>query len=267
MSSASSVPTTLPTWQIRLGSTHWTVCDDTTALLFEAAFQSTARVIDVNVSVMDGQKTGEFNVSKMTWAGMPLRRDNHTNNPSPTGMHFEYWDDNGYWTAYNQFDNQNFADCIANGRDNTTIYIGQDENSWYTVDLIGLVQLNMGSGRPRPMQVNGNNVSLDLDAVTPLHLEDNGHVPEEFKCPITQGPFSIPVVAADGHTYELAAIQKWLTAKNKSPVTGKSVAHFHLAVNHNLRKLMIDWVGIHQPDHRSNPKGSAKGKKRMRPIA
>lgn len=262
---SSAVPTTLPNWQIRFGST-WTPCDSSTALLFEAAFQSTARVIDVNVPVMG---THEFNVSMMTWADMPLRRDNYSNNPLPSAMQFEYWDENGFWTSYNQYDNQNFADCIANGRDNTTIYIGQDDSSWYSVDLVGLVQINLGSGRPRPIKSLGNDVSLSGDdkGVDPMHIDDDGNIPDEFKCPITTTPFMIPVIAADGHTYEYAAINKWLTGKNKSPVTGKRLSHFHLTVNHNLRKLMMDWIAIHQPDHASVPQGSAKGKKRMRMMA
>lgn len=264
MSAATaSMPSTLPNWFIRLGSS-WDACDKKTALLFEAAFQSTARVIDVNVPVMGAQKSGEFDVHGMSWADIPLRRDNWSSNPSPTDKVFEYWDDAGFWTAYNSYDNQHFADCIANGRDHTTIYIGND--AWYAVDLLGMVQINSGSGRARPMKQFGNEVTLcgDETSVDPMLIYDDGNVPDEFKCPITQGPFSVPVVAADGHTYEYGSIKKWLTSKNKSPVTGTRLPHFNLTVNHNLRKLMMDWITIHQP---TQPSVSDKGKgKRMRMV-
>lgn len=38
-------------------------------------------------------------------------------------------------------------------------------------------------------------------------------------CPITQMPFVDPVVAADGHTYERAAIERWLEEHDTSPMT------------------------------------------------
>jgi hypothetical protein len=56
---------------------------------------------------------------------------------------------------------------------------------------------------------------------------------------------AVPVVAADGHTYGLDAIGKWLVFSSKSPVTNKPLAHTHLAVNHTLRKIMFEWVAAH----------------------
>ena len=38
--------------------------------------------------------------------------------------------------------------------------------------------------------------------------------PDAFKCPITQERFLDPVVAADGHTYERAAIERWLSGRH-----------------------------------------------------
>ena len=40
-----------------------------------------------------------------------------------------------------------------------------------------------------------------------------------------------PVIAADGHTYERAAMQQWLQQHKTSPVTGASLAHFRLISN------------------------------------
>lgn len=45
-------------------------------------------------------------------------------------------------------------------------------------------------------------------------------VPAEFVCPITQEMMQDPVSTVDGHTYERAAIERWLTRKRTSPLTG-----------------------------------------------
>ena len=40
-----------------------------------------------------------------------------------------------------------------------------------------------------------------------------------------------PVIAADGHTYERAAIQQWLQTKATSPVTSVLLKHTRLVPN------------------------------------
>ena len=47
-------------------------------------------------------------------------------------------------------------------------------------------------------------------------------VPHECLCPITRQIMLDPVVAADGHSYERTAIQKWFdTGNTKSPMTSE----------------------------------------------
>ena len=53
-------------------------------------------------------------------------------------------------------------------------------------------------------------------------------------CPITGEPMVNPVVAADGHTYERAAIARWLQTSDKSPLTGSYLAHKELVPNYVL---------------------------------
>ena len=49
-----------------------------------------------------------------------------------------------------------------------------------------------------------------------------GHkAPAELCCPITMQLLMDPVFCLDGHTYERAAIEKWLSRNNKSPVTNE----------------------------------------------
>ena len=43
-----------------------------------------------------------------------------------------------------------------------------------------------------------------------------------------------PVVAADGHTYERAAIARWLGQSDKSPLTGSILSHKDLVPNYML---------------------------------
>ena len=45
-------------------------------------------------------------------------------------------------------------------------------------------------------------------------------LPSSLMCPLTGGVMTDPVVAADGVTYERAAINEWLQQRDVSPVTG-----------------------------------------------
>ena len=48
-----------------------------------------------------------------------------------------------------------------------------------------------------------------------------------------------PVSTADGHTYERAAIERWLSkGKRTSPLTGAVLESTALIPNHALRKLI-----------------------------
>lgn len=52
-----------------------------------------------------------------------------------------------------------------------------------------------------------------------------------FCCPITKVLMVEPVIAADGHTYEKAAIETWLQQHTISPVTGDFLAHTCIVPN------------------------------------
>ncbi len=53
-----------------------------------------------------------------------------------------------------------------------------------------------------------------------------------------------PVIAADGHSYEKAAMENWLQDHAMSPVTKQALDHPWLTPNINLRKV-IAAVGQH----------------------
>ena len=57
---------------------------------------------------------------------------------------------------------------------------------------------------------------------------------EELHCPITREPMRVPMMAADGFTYEKTAIQRWLTGRGPSatsPMTGEALANHRLVLN------------------------------------
>jgi len=63
-------------------------------------------------------------------------------------------------------------------------------------------------------------------------------VEPDFMCPITHERMGEPVLAADGHTYEREAIEKWLQMHNTSPMTGALLGHRYLTENYALRHII-----------------------------
>ncbi|KAL8612934.1 hypothetical protein ACOMHN_001017 [Nucella lapillus] len=61
----------------------------------------------------------------------------------------------------------------------------------------------------------------------------------ELLCPITMEIMRDPVIAADGYTYDRAAIQQWLeSGRDRSPMTNAVLTHKHLTPNHTLKMLI-----------------------------
>jgi hypothetical protein len=63
----------------------------------------------------------------------------------------------------------------------------------------------------------------------------------DLMCPIMHETMSEPVLAADGHTYERQAIERWLQMHNTSPMTGAPLAHRYLTENFALRHLIASY--------------------------
>eukprot|EP00250_Pteridium_aquilinum_P013074 c21113_g1_i1 orf=212-2392(+) len=66
-------------------------------------------------------------------------------------------------------------------------------------------------------------------------------IPSNFFCPISKVIMENPHVAADGYTYELAAIKQWLQNHKSSPKTNMKLQHKHLIPNHTLRLAILEW--------------------------
>jgi len=72
---------------------------------------------------------------------------------------------------------------------------------------------------------------------------DGAAVPDTFCCPISCEVMRVPVIAADGHTYERSCIEAWLArGKLTSPVTNEALANDALIPNHALRSLIADFT-------------------------
>ena len=90
---------------------------------------------------------------------------------------------------------------------------------------LAILVLNSCNHKQSGMQMWGNNDLVDI--------------PDEFLCPITQEMMENPVVAADGHTYERAAIVQWLQGHRTSPLTNERLKHDTLTDNFALKKAIV----------------------------
>ncbi|KAK3579281.1 hypothetical protein CHS0354_033360 [Potamilus streckersoni] len=67
----------------------------------------------------------------------------------------------------------------------------------------------------------------------------DSHTPDEYLCPITREIMHDPVMAADGYTYERAAIQSWIDSeKDRSPMTNSPLTSKELVPNRSLKMLI-----------------------------
>jgi len=74
---------------------------------------------------------------------------------------------------------------------------------------------------------------------------DSGSVPESFLCPILKEIMREPVLAADGHSYERAAITAWIAQQSrrgsvKSPMTGVALRTTALEPNYSLKSVIAE---------------------------
>jgi hypothetical protein len=67
-------------------------------------------------------------------------------------------------------------------------------------------------------------------------------LPIEFRCPISLGLMTDPVVASDGCTYERASITRWLSKHNTSPTTNLPLQSRTLRQNRAIRNLIQEWL-------------------------
>merc|ERR1719473_84861 len=69
-----------------------------------------------------------------------------------------------------------------------------------------------------------------------------GDLPAHFLCPITCDLLASPVIAADGHTYEMSAIVTWLSSHSTSPVTGTVLPSRVVLPNFGMRSQIAEYM-------------------------
>lgn len=81
--------------------------------------------------------------------------------------------------------------------------------------------------------------------MTPVHnpTMDDEKMPS-FTCPITQELMVEPMSAEDGHSYERAAIERWLEKNVTSPVTNLPLPTKRLTPNITLKKSIEEWKDL-----------------------
>jgi hypothetical protein len=81
-----------------------------------------------------------------------------------------------------------------------------------------------------------------LHAVPLWNSKPGDPVPPQLRCPLLGRVMEEPVTAADGFTYERAAIEEHLAAgRCESPVTGRTLHHQYLVQNQALRSWVREW--------------------------
>lgn len=86
-------------------------------------------------------------------------------------------------------------------------------------------------------------------------------------CPIGKQVMTEPVFAADGHSYEKAAIQRWFWEhgdKATSPMTAEALAHHDLVDNHALKSTIGEMVEAQMRELREAAGAGGAGAKRQR---
>ncbi|KAK9949379.1 hypothetical protein M0R45_004905 [Rubus argutus] len=74
-----------------------------------------------------------------------------------------------------------------------------------------------------------------------VRRDQDSDIPRQFYCPIYKEVMSNPYVAADGFSYELQGIEKWLQSHDTSPMTNLKLKDKVLTPNGTLKLLIRDW--------------------------
>jgi U-box domain len=90
------------------------------------------------------------------------------------------------------------------------------------------------SGNSDNQEPEAKEPPITLPEASPKSSSEKDALPGMPNCPITGEPMIDPVVAADGHSYERAAIARWLQTSDKSPLTGSILPHKELVPNYGL---------------------------------
>ena len=74
------------------------------------------------------------------------------------------------------------------------------------------------------------------------NIMDPNNIPPEFFCCISQDVMTDPVKTMDGHTYDRASIERWLSDHSTSPLTGLNLPSKDIIPNTTLRDIILEFT-------------------------
>src|SRR6056297_11381 len=87
--------------------------------------------------------------------------------------------------------------------------------------------------------LNGNQLTILAKGLGGVGEKQEAiEIPDEYICPITHQLMYDPVMAADGETYELEAIERYLASNENSPLHGDILGHKMLTPNRALKRTI-----------------------------
>ncbi len=91
---------------------------------------------------------------------------------------------------------------------------------------------------------------------------DYSDAPDNLKCPLTYELMHDPVIAADGHTYERAAIEEhFARCKVKSPMKNVILKTPVVYSNLDKRSIINEWLDANHPEWKANKRQKKVSKK------
>ena len=216
-----------------------------------------------------------FDPDKMEYpANNPVRRGK-----MDSGVICQYHD--GYaWCAQNSYISTLIVDAKGAGRQTTRFYLA--DKTPYNVSLVEpCSQTNVITGTNRALHIpllpvvveddDSDDHSDSDDSEVDMDLVDK--MPEDLAnmimCPITNQVMRKPVIDRFGHIYEKAAIIRWLSSKNKPPMTGKEMIDQTLVPVHCLKKFIASLkADANEAEEAEDYSGAGpSGSKRKAPVA
>ena len=151
-----------------------------------------------------------------------------------------------------------YLDTVKFMRENKSAFVSrvdseQDKTLLLTASLAGTTSIRKAKEKANKRILDGSETTDNEEQVEDM-VEDVSPPPrrprrnagvvdltQAMQCPIMQDglPMNDPVIAADGITYERAAIERWFTTRDTSPMTNMRLANKQLTPNYAL-KAVID---------------------------
>lgn len=247
----------MPQWQIsrQVAPLEWaTLRSDLIASQLEEAFQNPSRA----PRRVDGTEGGQmFNVSLMLLGSQPVRRLIAPDDVVGTAK----FRNNYVWEDYGNEEQMAIIEALRHGHKVTAVYVnGFAYDVVFKSFELGL-QINRTTKTERDVHIWTAPLEFKIE-LKALSVEDSDDLPDDYRCPISCMPFEQPVVASDGHTYELAMIRKHMSSSTISPITKEVFSSPRLYPNVLLRKLML----AHKEKRAKSAPHAAQKKKRARGL-